>query len=64
MAIVNVSKPASPSFANTARVSDSEFWNTMTSIWSAELRTWQETISTMDSVTRPTASITNTAKPS
>ena len=63
MALTNVSKPSSPSFTNTTRVSDAELWSTITTTWATETRTWAETISLMDNLARVSASLTNLAKP-
>lgn len=63
MALVNTSKPASPSFANVARVSSAELWSTIATTWAAETRTWGDMVSLFDNISKPTTSITNTAKP-
>lgn len=58
----NTPKPTG-SVNNTARVSDSERWSTITTTWASETRSWLATISLMNNTTRPTASINNTPRP-
>lgn len=62
MSITNISKPI-PSLTNTTKVSSAELWSTITTTWASETRTWAETISLLDNVSKPSTSITNIAKP-
>lgn len=63
MPITNTTKP-SGSITNTAGVSFSELWSTITTTWASETRTWLDTISLLDNISKPTTSITNVTKPS
>ena len=62
MTITNVSKP-STTLANADRVSFAELWSTITTTWASETRTWQDTESIIDNISRTTSSLTNIAKP-
>lgn len=50
--ITNTAKP-STSLTNTAKVSNSETWGTIATIWGSETRTWAECISLMENQTKP-----------
>jgi len=63
MALVNTPKPSSPSMTNTARPYSFETWATIATTWASETRTWIDTISFIDNLSKPTTSIVNTAKP-
>ncbi len=63
MAITNTSKPGALGMTNTARASGAELWNTITTTWAAETRTWADMASLMDNISRVSTSITNVAKP-
>lgn len=60
--MINTSKPVT-SLTNITKVSFGETWGTILTTWTAEARTWLETISNMDNTARVSASITNVAKP-
>lgn len=62
MPLTNTTKP-SVDITNIIKVSLAELWNTITTTWASETRTWAECISLIGNVSKPTASITNTAKP-
>jgi len=53
MALTNQSKPAT-SLTNTTKVSFGELWSTITTTWASETRTWLDTISLMDNVSKGT----------
>lgn len=61
-ALVNTSKP-STSFTNSTRVSFAELWSTITTTWATETRTWAACASLFTDTSKPTTSLTNTAKP-
>lgn len=63
MALVNTSKPSSPSLTNTTKVNIAELWSTITTTWATETRTWADCASKVDNLTKVSASITNIAKP-
>lgn len=60
--INNTPKPTG-SVNNTAKVSDSETWATITTTWASETRTWLATISLMNQSAKPTGSVNNAPKP-
>jgi hypothetical protein len=62
MAITNTSKPSS-SITNSAKVASYETWNTITTTWATETRTWDDCQSLFEGFAKPVTSITNTAKP-
>lgn len=51
-------------FDNLPKVSFAELWETIDPTWAAETRTWLETISLVSNTSKPSASISNLAKPS
>jgi len=63
MAIANTPKPAAANITNTVRVVSYETWDTNTTTFDTETRTWDEMGATITNTTRPTSSITNTPKP-
>jgi len=62
MALTNVSKPTT-TLMNTDKVSFAELWSTITTTWTSEPRTWDATGSLFINPSKPTTSITNSAKP-
>lgn len=48
---------------NTAKILGYETWDSITSTWASETATWDEASSTFSNTTKPSTSITNTAKP-
>lgn len=62
MPITNTTKPSS-SMTNTAKAVGGQIWDTDLNTWAAETRTWADTVSTIDNISRVTSSITNTTKP-
>lgn len=62
MAITNISKPTT-SLTNVTKVSFAELWSTIDTTWASETRTWLETASLMDNISKPSNSINNSAKP-
>lgn len=62
MSLTNTSKPTT-SLTNTAKVSFAELWSTITTTWASETRTWLDTASLIDNISRQSSSITNVAKP-
>lgn len=62
MSITNLAKPVN-SLTNATRVSSGVTWDTWTVAWQDETRTWDELASLMDNFSKPSAAITNTAKP-
>lgn len=62
MAIINTSKPTS-SISNSSRVVSYETWDSNTTTWNTEVRTWDEMAAIMDNTSKPTTSIINTNKP-
>jgi hypothetical protein len=63
MSITNTSKPTT-SLSNTSKVSFGETWTTITTTWGSETRSWLDTSSLIDNITKISSSITNTNKPS
>jgi hypothetical protein len=63
MSITNTSKPSAPSLTNVTKVSFAEIWSTIVTTWATETRTWLDTGSLVDNVSKATNSLTNTAKP-
>lgn len=62
MSITNVSKP-STTLTNATKVSFAETWGAIQTTWGSETRTWADCISLVDNSSKPTTSISNTAKP-
>lgn len=62
MAITNTSKPTT-TLTNTARISSSELWSTITTTWATETRTWEECLSLVTNSSKQSTSLTNIAKP-
>lgn len=62
MAIVNTSKPTT-ALSNSARVFSYETWDSNTTTWNTEVRTWDEMAAIMDNTSKPSTSIINQAKP-
>jgi hypothetical protein len=63
MALVNTSKPTT-TLANITKVSFAELWDTITTTWASETRTWDATGSLFTNPAKPSTSITNTVRPS
>lgn len=63
MAITNLDKPTQGTMTSPNRVVDYETWDSNTTTWDTETRTWDEMGTTMTSVDKPTANITNLDKP-
>ena len=47
---------------NTSKVTQGETWATITTTWAIETRTWLAVSQLIGNTTKPTSSITNTAK--
>jgi hypothetical protein len=62
MSIVNVSKPTT-TLTNSTKINIGETWGTDLNTWAAESRTWADTISVIDNISRVSSSFTNIAKP-
>ena len=62
MSLTNQSKPTT-TLVNSNRPSGAELWNTITTTWASETRTWADCISLFDGFTKPTTTITNVSKP-
>ena len=62
MALTNVSKPTT-TLTNITKVSFAELWSTILTTWDSEPRTWDATGSLFINPSKPTTSITNSAKP-
>lgn len=60
--MINTAKTSS-NMTNAVRINIGETWATDLNIWSAESRTWADTISIMSNVVKVSSSMTNTAKP-
>lgn len=60
--ITNTSKPTT-SLTNQAKPNFAELWSTITTTWASETRTWMDTGSLFDNITKPSNSITNINKP-
>lgn len=52
MAITNTTKPSAPSLTNTTRASFAELWSTISTTWASETRTWTETGSLIDNLSK------------
>lgn len=48
---------------NIAKIASFEVWDTITTTWASETRTWDDCLSLFDGFNKPSTSITNTAKP-
>ena len=62
MSITNQAKP-STSLTNATKVSVGETWDTWTTAWEDETRTWDELSKLIDNTSKPTTSISNVNKP-
>ena len=62
MALINTAKPTT-TLTNTTKAISYESWNTITTTWASEPRTWDEMLSNWDGFTKPTTTFTNVAKP-
>lgn len=62
MAITNISKPIS-SMSNEVRINIGLVWNADTLQWQNESRTWDDTVSLVDNISKVSTSIINTSKP-
>lgn len=62
MPIANTAKPTT-SLTNIARVAFGVTWDAWTVSWATETRTWDELRSNIDSQSKPTATMTNLARP-
>jgi hypothetical protein len=62
MSITNISKP-STSLTNSSKVASYETWDTITTTWAGETRTWDDMGSLIDNISKISSSITNIAKP-
>jgi len=60
--MLNESKPTTV-LANSTKASFAELWSTITTTWASETRTWDATGSLFSNPSKPTTSITNSAKP-
>ena len=60
--MINQSKQTT-SFANASRINIGLVWEADLLTWVSESRTWRETVSLIDNVSRVSSSITNIAKP-
>jgi len=62
MALVNTSKPTT-SFANLTKINIGLVWSADLLAWSAETRTWGDTASVIDNITKVTSTLSNISKP-
>lgn len=62
MSITNTSKPTT-SIVNTLKASFAETWDTWDTAWQDETRTWNEMVSLLGNLAKPSTSITNISKP-
>jgi hypothetical protein len=62
MSITNISKP-STSLSNATKINIGLVWSADTFQWQNESRTWGETVSVIDNVTKISSSISNQSKP-
>lgn len=62
MAITNISKPSS-SLSNVTKVNIGLVWDADLLQWQNESRTWDDTVSVIDNVSKVSSSITNISKP-
>lgn len=62
MAITNTSKPTT-SLTNITKVNIGLIWSLDLNTWASESRTWGDTASIIDNITRQSSSLTNIAKP-
>lgn len=61
--MINTPKPETPSVVNTPKVLDFVTWDTNTTTFDTETRTWDEMGTNMENTTKPTSSsMTNTPK--
>lgn len=60
--MINTDKPTT-TLSNQAKPNFAELWSTILTTWASETRTWMDTSSLFDNVSKPTTSITNIAKP-
>ena len=59
--MLNTAKPTTV-LANSTKASFAELWSTITTTWASETRTWDATGSLFSNPSKPTTSITNSAK--
>jgi hypothetical protein len=62
MSISNTSKPTT-AYTNTSKVVNYETWDSNTTTFDTEVRSWDEMSTIWDNQSKPTTSITNQSKP-
>ena len=60
--MINTDKPTT-SFSNITKINIGLVWGADLLQWQNESRTWGETVSVIDNITKISSSITNNAKP-
>lgn len=62
MAITNTSRPNS-TLSNASRINIGETWNSITSTWATESRTWNAMASIIGNISKQSSNITNQTRP-